>query len=514
MKAKLMALVMLLSAIFSKAQNTIDKTILYNNTVAKAIQNALQQNADVVNLNSNTKKGNTINSFLPDADDDGMPDAWETLYGLDPNNATDAWGDIDSDNVLNLFEYQLGSVANDPASPVTIDVNAGGNIATAIDNANAGELIRIEAGTYNLNYQGFTPKTVMIQGGWNNTFTSHNPYTTPSILNGKSTAEIFYFECSGDTVNIVFDGLQLINGGGFFGAVAFICDNGATANLCMKDVTIAQTKAKSAFTGCVTITHWKGSISDVRIANLLIANCRNSGIYNQTTYGSNAKWNVVNSTITNIIDTASADCYGIKGLSLDSTINTNIQINVKNAIIRDNSDVAIYFTNGGSSLGSSAAASYCDFDTVVFINGVVYTPGAGMINANPQFVNPTADYHLTALSPCIDAGINVGLPFVGAAPDMGIFEYGTVGIESVNHSSSLINIYPNPVANILFIDGVFMTDKNAIHINDVLGNVVCEWNNINTSTPSIDVSKLTKGVYFVTIENENGVRVMRVMKTD
>ncbi|MBL0051256.1 MAG: T9SS type A sorting domain-containing protein [Bacteroidetes bacterium] len=58
-----------------------------------------------------------------------------------------------------------------------------------------------------------------------------------------------------------------------------------------------------------------------------------------------------------------------------------------------------------------------------------------------------------------------------------------------------------------------MTDKNAIHINDVLGNVVCEWNNINTSTPSLDVSKLSKGIYFITIENENGLSVMRVMKT-
>lgn len=79
---------------------------------------------------------------------------------------------------------------------------------------------------------------------------------------------------------------------------------------------------------------------------------------------------------------------------------------------------------------------------------------------------------------------------------------------------SLINIYPNPVANILFVDGVFMTDKNAIQINDVLGNVVCEWNNIEHMTPSIDVSKLSKGIYFITIENENGLSVMRVMKTD
>lgn len=513
MKTNLITFVVMLCALYCKAQISVDKNLRYNNAIETAINNTIQKQPQAINQNRITTPHNKVQSFLPDADDDGMPDAWETQYGLDPNDATDAWADIDNDNVLNLFEYQLGSIANDPASPVTVDVNVGGNIATAIDNANAGELIRIEAGTYNLNYQGFTPKTVMIQGGWDNTFTSRNPYTTPSILNGKNTAEIFYFECSGDTVNVVVDGLQLINGGGFFGAVAFICDNGAVANLCMKDVTITQSKAKSAFTGCVTITHWKGSISDVRIANLLIANCRNSGIYNQTTYSSNAKWNVVNSTITNIIDTASADCYGIKGLSLDSTINTNIQINVKNAIIRDNSDAAIYFTNGGSSLGSSAAASYCDFDTVVFINGVVYTPGAGMINANPQFVNPTADYHLTALSPCIDAGINVGLPFVGAAPDMGIFEYGTVGIESVNHSSSLINIYPNPVANILFIDGDFEAENNSLLINDVSGHTVYQANTIHT-TSILDVSKLVKGVYFVTIKNENGVSVMRIMKTD
>lgn len=97
------------------------------------------------------------------------------------------------------------------------------------------------------------------------------PIHYANYIEWKKHCQIFYFECSGDTVNIVFDGLQLINGGGFFGAVAFICDNGATANLCMKDVTIAQTKAKSAFTGCVTITHWKGSI---RCANCKFAYCQ------------------------------------------------------------------------------------------------------------------------------------------------------------------------------------------------------------------------------------------------
>jgi len=43
---------------------------------------------------------------------------------------------------------------------------------------------------------------------------------------------------------------------------------------------------------------------------------------------------------------------------------------------------------------------------------------------DPGFVNLSGnDYHLRSDSPCIDKGLNVGLPFSGAAPDMGAFEY-------------------------------------------------------------------------------------------
>ena len=44
----------------------------------------------------------------PDDDNDGMPDDWETLYGLDPFNANDAGGDPDGDGLINLEEYQQG----------------------------------------------------------------------------------------------------------------------------------------------------------------------------------------------------------------------------------------------------------------------------------------------------------------------------------------------------------------------------------------------------------------------
>lgn len=49
-----------------------------------------------------------------DADDDGMPDAWEIAHGLDPHNPADAALDPDGDGLSNLQEYLLGG---DPHAP-------------------------------------------------------------------------------------------------------------------------------------------------------------------------------------------------------------------------------------------------------------------------------------------------------------------------------------------------------------------------------------------------------------
>ena len=51
---------------------------------------------------------------LSDTDGDGMPDAWESRYGLNPDNPADAAGDLDSDGLTNLEEYDANSLPNDP----------------------------------------------------------------------------------------------------------------------------------------------------------------------------------------------------------------------------------------------------------------------------------------------------------------------------------------------------------------------------------------------------------------
>src|SRR4029079_610962 len=50
----------------------------------------------------------------PDADGDGMPDAWETRYGLDPRSANTSSSDTDCDGYTDIEEYLN---ATDPTKP-------------------------------------------------------------------------------------------------------------------------------------------------------------------------------------------------------------------------------------------------------------------------------------------------------------------------------------------------------------------------------------------------------------
>ncbi len=63
----------------------------------------------------------TIGSgFTADADSDGMPDWWENLYGLDPNDPSDASTDLVGDGVSNLDKYITG---RNPLVPALNDVS-------------------------------------------------------------------------------------------------------------------------------------------------------------------------------------------------------------------------------------------------------------------------------------------------------------------------------------------------------------------------------------------------------
>jgi hypothetical protein len=55
-----------------------------------------------------------------DRDGDGMPDDWETVFGLNSNSPTDAALDADGDGLSNLAEYFMGTDPNSPSSPLQL----------------------------------------------------------------------------------------------------------------------------------------------------------------------------------------------------------------------------------------------------------------------------------------------------------------------------------------------------------------------------------------------------------
>ena len=63
----------------------------------------------------------------------------------------------------------------------------------------------------------------------------------------------------------------------------------------------------------------------------------------------------------------------------------------------------------------------------------------GNIFLNPVFADTL--WHLTENSPCRDAGMNVGFPYEGPAPDIGLWEYGLVE-SSGDHLSPAIPVSP------------------------------------------------------------------------
>lgn len=148
-----------------------------------------------------------------DTDGDGMPDAYETANGLDPN-VNDAYADKDGDGWPNIFEYRHGTRATlagqsaDPSNfianppPVfTVDVAHGADSSTddvfstiqeALDRARAVDyaVVVVKSGTYTENlYTGNSHVLIIGEAGLNPPVISGDAGTTvtidgPSIFDG------------------------------------------------------------------------------------------------------------------------------------------------------------------------------------------------------------------------------------------------------------------------------------------------------------------------------------------
>ena len=93
-----------------------------------------------------------------DTDGDGIPDAWETANGLNPNDPLDAALDRDGDGKSNLSEYLAGTDPNNPLSVLTSSIAkvSGMTVVRFTAVANKGYTVQFKNTLLDLTWQKLT----------------------------------------------------------------------------------------------------------------------------------------------------------------------------------------------------------------------------------------------------------------------------------------------------------------------------------------------------------------------
>ena len=132
---------------------------------------------------------------------------------------------------------------------------------------------------------------------------------------------------------------------------------------------------------------------------------------------------------------------------------------------------------------------------------------------------PVISYmHLTAGSDLIDAGVDVGLPYAGNAPDLGCFESSYTGVIQ-NPLTENIHCYPNPIGDKGYLEFTLAAGGDCkVGLYDISGRFIKLLSDQNlqpgTQKISIDLSDVQKGIYFVNIALNNSVlNVIKLTKT-
>jgi hypothetical protein len=367
-------------------------------------------------------------SLQADKDDDGMPDSWEKAHGFNPDDPNDAWLDPDNDRVVNVFEYLLGGNPKSAASPPVVTVGKAGladysSLDDALDKSVAGSVIRVAKGVYKTNYKTFSPKSVMIQGGWSPDFLTRNLKRYPVTLDGANRDEVLYFSASSGACGIALDGLKVIRGKGYFGALNFLAQSTAVMRVGVFNCLVLQSGVESSasYGAVVRFNNWDKSLSDRTVANSVIAGNMASGIYAQVTEYAKARWRILHTVIAGNENGNGENGFGIEAFTLNSG---RLSGHIYNGVIRDNEREDICFSRS-----ITFAVDHLDLGRYLAEYGAVLDEGDVILDVDPGFMDPAHDnYHFKSGSALVNKGTKQGIPLIdfegdkrvkGAAPDMG-----------------------------------------------------------------------------------------------
>jgi len=230
--------------------------------------------------------------------------------------------------------------------------------------------------------------------------------------------------------------------------------------------------------------------------------------------------------LNNVIYTTSANCY--QGIVLPMT-GTVTGFKIQNNVIQGFSDVPIKLPGGSTTTCSdftitnnmftaNANGNAANWSGKTFTNKTESNNHPG---ENPLFVSAPTNFKLQSGSPCIDAGVSVGLPYNGSAPDIGTFETTSGGSNqppAITEPKASIN--QSPVINEQFfrmssdplkgtlIGTALASDPNAGQrlTYSIIGENSSDAFTINSSNGEIIFNnkqafdKIRDGIYFLTVK--------------
>jgi len=118
--------------------------------------------------------------------------------------------------------------------------------------------------------------------------------------------------------------------------------------------------------------------------------------------------------------------------------------------------------------------------------------------------------HLAPGDRMVDAGVNVGLPYAGTAPDLGCFETALTGVDDI-YSANMAECYPNPAGNTVTLHLSLARGGHCeVSLFDVSGRfvrmIVDEEIDSGEQYRTIDLSDLKKGLFVYRIDL-NGTKI-------
>ena len=201
------------------------------------------------------------------------------------------------------------------------------------------------------------------------------------------------------------------------------------------------------------------------------------------------------------------NCSGYNNLSANYRITRTLAagqtLTVKNCVSYqgkvDLGDFAIQATNSWMSPFSVSSADFVTMDTT----GV---SGPRKADGSLPDVN---FFHLAKGSDLIDGGTNVGLTFLGSAPDLGAFEYDqTTGVADLQHKdlkayfagSELVVNYQGKISHPV-----------ACHLYSLSGQVIARFK-LKSSQSRFNYSNLNSGIYVLELSTDSGRLTRKVVK--